>query len=75
MPAILGPDPTSVGSPLSVVPQTVVAQQKMARSDRLEVSEVLQLSECATSSGSWHSASTKGDGCFFSITSRLRGSL
>ncbi|XP_021940520.1 muscleblind-like protein isoform X11 [Zootermopsis nevadensis] len=36
MPAILGPDPTSVGSPLSVVPQTVVTQQKMARSDRLE---------------------------------------
>ncbi|XP_021940521.1 nascent polypeptide-associated complex subunit alpha, muscle-specific form-like isoform X12 [Zootermopsis nevadensis] len=37
MPAILGPDPTSVGSPLSVVPQTVVTQQKMARSDRLEM--------------------------------------
>jgi len=40
MPAILGPDPTSVGSPLGVVPQTVVAQQKMARSDRLEVSDI-----------------------------------
>lgn len=37
MPAILGPDPVSVGSPLSVVPQTVVTQQKMPRSDRLEV--------------------------------------
>nr|CAD7440538.1 unnamed protein product [Timema bartmani] len=33
MPTILGPDPTSQ---LSVVPQSVVAQQKMARSDRLE---------------------------------------
>jgi hypothetical protein len=43
MPAILGPDPTSVGSPISVVPQTVVTQQKMARSDRLEVSDTLQL--------------------------------
>ncbi|KAK7874289.1 hypothetical protein R5R35_007775 [Gryllus longicercus] len=37
MPAILGPDPASVGSPLSVVPQTVVTQQKMPRSDRLEM--------------------------------------
>ncbi|XP_067007885.1 muscleblind-like protein isoform X8 [Anabrus simplex] len=37
MPAILGPDPSSVASPLSVVPQTVVTQQKMARSDRLEM--------------------------------------
>lgn len=37
MPAILGPDPTSVASPISVVPQTVVTQQKMARSDRLEM--------------------------------------
>lgn len=33
----MGPDPTGVGSPLGVVPQTVVAQQKMPRSDRLEV--------------------------------------
>lgn len=32
----MGPDPT-VGSPLGVVPQTVVTQQKMPRSDRLEV--------------------------------------
>lgn len=37
MPAIMGPDPTGVASPLSVVSQTVV-QQKMPRSDRLEVS-------------------------------------
>jgi muscleblind protein len=37
MPTIMGPDPTGVGSPLGVVPQTVVAQQKMPRSDRLEV--------------------------------------
>lgn len=37
MPTIMGPDPTGVASPLSVVPQTVVAQQKMPRSDRLEV--------------------------------------
>lgn len=36
MPAIMGPDP-GVASPLGVVPQTVVAQQKMPRSDRLEV--------------------------------------
>ncbi|XP_044267108.1 myb-like protein U isoform X6 [Tribolium madens] len=36
MPTIMGPDPTGVGSPLGVVPQTVVAQQKMPRSDRLE---------------------------------------
>lgn len=36
MPTIMGPDPT-VGSPLGVVPQTVVTQQKMPRSDRLEV--------------------------------------
>ncbi|XP_065164295.1 muscleblind-like protein 1 isoform X6 [Atheta coriaria] len=35
MPAIMGPDPTGVASPLSVVSQTVV-QQKMPRSDRLE---------------------------------------
>lgn len=62
MPAILGPDPTSVGSPLSVVPQTVVAQQKMARSDRLEVSVVLKLSEHASSSSSCDSASTKEEG-------------
>ncbi|XP_018329651.2 uncharacterized protein LOC108740002 isoform X3 [Agrilus planipennis] len=38
MPTIVGPDPTGVGSPLGVVPQTVVTQQKMPRSDRLEVS-------------------------------------
>ncbi|KRT84666.1 hypothetical protein AMK59_467 [Oryctes borbonicus] len=36
MPTIMGPDPT-VASPLGVVPQTVVAQQKMPRSDRLEM--------------------------------------
>lgn len=36
MPAIMGPDPTGVASPLSVVSQTVV-QQKMPRSDRLEM--------------------------------------
>ncbi|XP_021940512.1 muscleblind-like protein 1 isoform X4 [Zootermopsis nevadensis] len=46
MPAILGPDPTSVGSPLSVVPQTVVTQQKMARSDRLEVCREYQRGAC-----------------------------
>ena len=62
MPAILGPDPTSVGSPLSVVPQTVVAQQKMARSDRLEVSDILQLSEHVSSLRSCNSASTKVEG-------------
>ncbi|KAF2883834.1 hypothetical protein ILUMI_22336 [Ignelater luminosus] len=37
MPTIVGPDPSGVGSPLGVVPQTVVAQQKMPRSDRLEM--------------------------------------
>jgi len=37
MPTIVGPDPTGVGSPLSVVPQTVVTQQKMPRTDRLEM--------------------------------------
>ncbi|KAK9888692.1 hypothetical protein WA026_000921 [Henosepilachna vigintioctopunctata] len=37
MPTIVGPDPTGVASPLSVVPQTVVTQQKMPRSDRLEM--------------------------------------
>ncbi|XP_066258535.1 muscleblind-like protein 1 isoform X4 [Euwallacea similis] len=36
MPTIMQ-DPTGVGSPLGVVPQTVVAQQKMPRSDRLEM--------------------------------------
>ncbi|PSN35105.1 hypothetical protein C0J52_23989, partial [Blattella germanica] len=46
MPAILGPDPASVGSPLSVVPQTVVTQQKMARSDRLEVCREYQRGAC-----------------------------
>lgn len=40
MPTIMGPDPT-VGSPLGVVPQTVVTQQKMPRSDRLEVCTAL----------------------------------
>lgn len=43
VPALLGPDPSSVGSPLghTVVPQAVpVAQQKIARSDRLEVSPI-----------------------------------
>ena len=35
----MGPagDPTGVGSPLGVVPQTVAMQQKMQRTDRLEV--------------------------------------
>nr|XP_022916914.1 protein muscleblind isoform X8 [Onthophagus taurus] len=37
MPTIMAPDPTGVTSPLGVVPQTVVAQQKMPRSDRLEI--------------------------------------
>ncbi|KAJ6650001.1 Protein muscleblind [Pseudolycoriella hygida] len=40
VPALLGPDPSSVASPLShaVVPQGVqVAQQKIPRSDRLEI--------------------------------------
>ncbi|KAK7874294.1 hypothetical protein R5R35_007775 [Gryllus longicercus] len=46
MPAILGPDPASVGSPLSVVPQTVVTQQKMPRSDRLEVCREYQRGAC-----------------------------
>ncbi|XP_061941084.1 protein muscleblind isoform X15 [Apis cerana] len=37
MPAIMGPaDPTGVGSPLGVVPQTVAMPQKMPRTDRLE---------------------------------------
>ena len=42
VPTILGPDPSAVGSPLghTVVPQAVpVAQQKIPRSDRLEVSD------------------------------------
>lgn len=43
MPAIMGPDPTGVASQLSVVPQTVVTQQKMPRSDRLEVCFPYQL--------------------------------
>lgn len=38
MPTLVGPDP-NVGSPLGVVPQTIVPQ-KMPRSDRLEVSRV-----------------------------------
>ncbi|XP_014205010.1 protein muscleblind isoform X3 [Copidosoma floridanum] len=38
MPAIMGPaDPTGVGSPLGVVPQTVAMPQKMQRTDRLEM--------------------------------------
>ncbi|XP_061941110.1 protein muscleblind isoform X20 [Apis cerana] len=38
MPAIMGPaDPTGVGSPLGVVPQTVAMPQKMPRTDRLEL--------------------------------------
>jgi len=40
VPTLLGPDPTTVGSPLghTVVPQAVpVAQQKIPRSDRLEM--------------------------------------
>lgn len=36
MPTIMQ-DPTGVGSPLGVIPQTMVTQQKMPRSDRLEV--------------------------------------
>ncbi|KAE8736856.1 hypothetical protein FOCC_FOCC017688, partial [Frankliniella occidentalis] len=36
MPAIMGPDPSGVTSPLGMVQQTVVTQQKMPRSDRLE---------------------------------------
>lgn len=43
VPTLLGPaDPSTVGSPLghTVVPQTMpVAQQKIPRSDRLEVNE------------------------------------
>ncbi|XP_030762509.1 muscleblind-like protein 1 isoform X1 [Sitophilus oryzae] len=46
MPTIMGPDPTGVGSPLGVVPQTVVAQQKMPRSDRLEVCREFQRGAC-----------------------------
>ncbi|XP_048518500.1 protein muscleblind isoform X2 [Dendroctonus ponderosae] len=38
-------DPTGVGSPLGVVPQTVV-QQKMPRSDRLEVCREFQRGAC-----------------------------
>lgn len=47
VPTLLGPDPTAVASQLGpVVPQTVqVAQQKIPRSDRLEVSDSLN----------WHS--------------------
>lgn len=40
VPTLLGPDPSTVGSPLghTVVPQAVpVAAQKIPRSDRLEV--------------------------------------
>lgn len=43
MPAIMGPDPAGVTSPLGMVQQTVVTQQKMPRSDRLEVSPYLLL--------------------------------
>ncbi|XP_066258537.1 uncharacterized protein [Euwallacea similis] len=45
MPTIMQ-DPTGVGSPLGVVPQTVVAQQKMPRSDRLEVCREFQRGAC-----------------------------
>ncbi|XP_048508458.1 protein muscleblind isoform X2 [Athalia rosae] len=47
MPAIMGPaDPTGVGSPLGVVPQTVAVPQKMPRSDRLEVCREFQRGAC-----------------------------
>ncbi|XP_071053236.1 muscleblind-like protein 1 [Onthophagus taurus] len=46
MPTIMAPDPTGVTSPLGVVPQTVVAQQKMPRSDRLEVCREFQRGAC-----------------------------
>ncbi|XP_017770558.1 PREDICTED: protein muscleblind isoform X1 [Nicrophorus vespilloides] len=46
MPTIMGPDPTGVASPLGVVPQTVVAPQKMPRSDRLEVCREFQRGAC-----------------------------
>lgn len=44
VPTLLGPDPSSVGSPLghTVVPQAVpVAAQKIPRSDRLEVNYLI----------------------------------
>lgn len=41
VPTILGPDPSTVASPLPVVQQAVpVAQQKIPRSDRIEVSQI-----------------------------------
>ncbi|XP_044726949.1 muscleblind-like protein 1 isoform X2 [Chrysoperla carnea] len=46
MPTLMGPDPSGVASQLSVVPQTVVAQQKMPRSDRLEVCREYQRGAC-----------------------------
>ncbi|KAG5344193.1 MBN2A protein, partial [Acromyrmex heyeri] len=47
MPAIMGPaDPTGVGSPLGVVPQTVAMPQKMPRTDRLEVCREFQRGAC-----------------------------
>ncbi|KAG5899162.1 hypothetical protein JTB14_028999 [Gonioctena quinquepunctata] len=46
MPTIMSHDPTGVGSPLGVVPQTVVTQQKMPRSDRLEVCREYQRGAC-----------------------------
>ncbi|XP_034941175.1 homeotic protein spalt-major-like isoform X3 [Chelonus insularis] len=47
MPAIMGPaDPTGVGSPLGVVPQTVAMPQKLARTDRLEVCREFQRGAC-----------------------------
>ncbi|KAK5646177.1 hypothetical protein RI129_004641 [Pyrocoelia pectoralis] len=46
MPTIVGPDPSGVASPLGVVPQTVVTQQKMPRSDRLEVCREFQRGAC-----------------------------
>lgn len=45
VPTLLGPDPSTVGSPLGhVVPQAVpVTQQKIPRSDRLEVNWTISL--------------------------------
>lgn len=40
MPTLMGPDPTAS---LGVVQQTVVTQQKVPRSDRLEVSHLIIL--------------------------------
>ncbi|XP_055313272.1 probable serine/threonine-protein kinase cdc7 isoform X2 [Sitodiplosis mosellana] len=49
VPTLLGPDPSTVGSPLghTVVPQAVpVAQQKIPRSDRLEVCREFMRGAC-----------------------------